>query len=203
MSDATMLGVFAFLRRWQIDGCQLVCKHWFAMIEECADVLPLHPLQHWRLSAFYGCRFNCRAHDPCPAQRDVRMKQTPGNCVHTRTTYLRLRHERRTIQLLTDYGANDVDSPNAPTRQMGKSRRIDSLLRWPELFYHARNAYVEDLSLCYRTVPLGLFEAVQRFLAVDGKVRAARGPARPAGLKPRPGPGLKGPPGPADRPAIT
>lgn len=60
MSDATMLGVFAFLRRWQIDGCQLVCKHWFAMIEECADVLPLHPLQHWRLSAFYGCRFNCR-----------------------------------------------------------------------------------------------------------------------------------------------
>lgn len=55
---------------------------------------------------------------------------------------------------------------------MGKSRRVDSMLRWPELFYHARNAYVEELSLCYRTVQLGLFEAMQRFLAVDGKVQA-------------------------------
>lgn len=60
LSDTTMQGVFAFLRRWQIDGCQLVCKSWFIIIEESTDVLPLHPLQNWRLSAFYGCRFNCR-----------------------------------------------------------------------------------------------------------------------------------------------
>lgn len=81
---------------------------------------------------------------------------------HTDSAFMQLRNARRIIRLEVVYRTNDSET----RRQLTTSKMVTSLLSRSSNFNHLRNAYVEDLKLCYDAVSSGrkhLTDSATRF----------------------------------------